>query len=233
MAARADSSRSLIHDRRIAPSILSADLARLGSQVDEVMAAGARVIHVDVMDGHFVPPITFGPVVVGALADQVHDAGGIIDVHLMIERPERHAQDFASAGADSITIHVEATPHVHYALNLIREAGCTAGAAVCPGTPAASLDEVAHENLDLALCMSVNPGWSAQTFIAGTLDKLARMRAALPEQVALEVDGGINHETAPPSVEAGANLLVAASALFGTPDPAQAYADLAARAGAQ
>jgi ribulose-phosphate 3-epimerase len=225
--------RSLIRERRIAPSILSADFARLGSQVEELMAVGARVIHVDVMDGHFVPPITFGAAAVGALADQVHDAGGVIDVHLMIERPERHVSDFASAGADSITIHVEATPHVHYALNLIREAGCTAGAAVCPATPAASLDEVAQENLDLALCMSVNPGWSAQRFIDGTPDKLARMRAALPDHVALEVDGGINLETGPLSVQAGANLLVAASAVFGAADPAQAYADLAAKAGTQ
>ncbi len=220
--------RTVIGERHIAPSILSADFARLGGQVDELIAAGARVIHVDVMDGHFVPPITFGAVVVSALADRVHDAGAIIDVHLMIERPERHVMDFASAGADSITIHVESTPHVHYTLNLIREAGCTAGAAVCPATPAASLDEVARENLDLALCMSVNPGWSAQKFIDGSLDKLARMRTALPDHVALEVDGGINGETAPPSVQAGANLLVAASALFGTGDPAQAYADLAA-----
>ena len=222
-----------IHERRIAPSILSADFAHLGSQVDEVMAAGARVIHVDVMDGHFVPPITFGAVVVSALADRVHGAGGIIDVHLMIERPERHVGDFVSAGADSITIHVESTSHVHYALNLIREGGCTAGAAVCPATPADTLGEVARENLDLALCMSVNPGWSAQEFIAGSLDKLARMRAALPDHVALEVDGGINGETAPPCVEAGANLLVAGSAVFGTDDPAQAYADLAARAGTE
>src|SRR5690242_21162044 len=129
------------------------------------MAAGARVIHVDVMDGHFVPPITFGAVIVDALAEQVHGAGGILDVHLMIERPERQVADIARAGADSITIHVEATPHVHYALSAIRDAGCTAGAAITPATPASSLDEVAHEVLDLALCMSVNPGWGAQKFI--------------------------------------------------------------------
>jgi ribulose-phosphate 3-epimerase len=224
---------SLIHQRRIAPSILSADFARLGQGVGEVMAAGARVIHVDVMDGHFVAPITFGVPVVAALADQVHDAGGVIDVHLMIERPERHIRDFVSAGADSITIHVESTPHVHYTLGLIRDAGCTAGAAVCPATPPSVLGEVAEESLDLALCMSVNPGWSAQKFIPGSLAKLTRMRAELPEHVALEVDGGIHQGTARPCVEAGANLLVAASAVFDADDPGAAYAALAAHAGAE
>jgi ribulose-phosphate 3-epimerase len=184
------------------------------------------------MDGHFVPPITFGAVIVSALADLIHDAGAIMDVHLMVERPERHVMDIAKAGADSITIHVEATPHVHYTLDLIRKAGCTAGAALAPATPIDALAEVARETLDLALCMSVNPGWGAQIFIPNSMSKLERMRRTLPETVALEVDGGINDQTAGAVVQSGANLLVTGSAVFGSDDPAAAYARIVAAAGA-
>jgi ribulose-phosphate 3-epimerase len=215
--------------RQIAPSILSANFAKLGEQVGEILAAGARVIHVDVMDGHFVPPITFGPLAVSALADQVHDAGGVLDCHLMIERPERHIPEFLKAGADSITVHFEATPHVHYALSLIKEAGANAGLAICPATPASALREVS-DSIDLALCMSVNPGWGNQKLIPHSYDKLKRLRAGLDEQIGLEVDGGVHDQTAPRVTAAGANLLVAGSAVFGSSDPAEALRHLAAAA---
>ena len=220
-----------MRERRVAPSILSADFARLGAQVDAVMEAGARVIHVDVMDGRFVPPITIGPLIVSALADRVHQAGGMLDVHLMIERPERQVAEFARAGADAITVHAEATPHLHYALRAVREAGCAAGAAINPGTPAEALGEVG-ELLDLALCMSVNPGWGGQPFIGAALGKLARLRELLGEEVAIEVDGGVDPSTAGPCAEQGARLLVAGSAIFGAADPAAAYAEIASAAGA-
>jgi ribulose-phosphate 3-epimerase len=231
MTVARDRATELLQATRVAPSILSADFARLGAQVETVMQAGARVIHVDVMDGHFVPPITIGPLIVSALADQVHQAGGMLDVHLMIERPEREIDAFAKAGADSITVHAEATPHLHYALQAIKEAGCTAGAALNPGTPVETLAEVA-DSLDLALCMSVNPGWGGQPFIPASLDKLARLRAALPDPVAIEVDGGVDPTTAGPCAEQGASLLVAGSAIFGAADPAAAYAAIAQAAGA-
>jgi ribulose-phosphate 3-epimerase len=225
------SAAELLRDRRVAPSILAADFGHLGRQVGEVLAAGARVIHVDVMDGHFVPPITIGPLVVSAIADGVHERGGILDVHLMIERPEGQIAEFARAGADAITVHAEATPHLHHALAAIKDVGCAAGAALNPSTPPQALAEVAHE-LDLALCMTVNPGWGGQPFIAASLPKIARLRKLLGDRVALEVDGGVDAGTAGPCIERGATLLVAGSAVFGAADPAEAYAAIAAAAGA-
>ena len=214
----------------IAPSILAADFDRLGAQVGEVLEAGASVIHVDIMDGHFVPPITMGPLVVSALADRIHDAGALVDVHLMIEQPERQLAEFAKAGADNITFHAEATPHVHYAIGAIKDAGCTAGVAICPATPVRVLAEIAAD-LDLALCMTVNPGWGGQPFIPASIGKIERLRALIGAGPALEVDGGIDTSTAGPCAEAGATVFVAGSALFGAADPAAAYREIAEAAG--
>ena len=217
--------------RRVAPSILSADYARLGDEVREVMDAGARVIHVDVMDGHFVPPITIGPLIVDALREQVHADGGFIDVHLMIERPERHVEEFAKAGADSISIHWESTPHVHYALQTVREAGLCAGLAINPATPPEAV-VAAADYFDILLCMTVNPGWGGQPFIDGSIDKVRRLRSILPDKIAIEVDGGVDETTARPCREAGARLFVAGSAVFGSEDPPEAYRKLVLAAGA-
>jgi ribulose-phosphate 3-epimerase len=223
--------KELYRSRRVAPSILSSDFSRLGAQVADVMGAGARLIHVDVMDGHFVPPITIGPLVAGSIADQVHDAGGAVDVHLMIERPEEQIEEFAKAGADSITFHFEATPHVNRTLTAIRELGCLAGVALNPGTPAAAVTELAGY-ADIVLCMTVNPGWGGQPFIASSPDKVTRLRA-LAGEAAIEVDGGIDPVTAPAVAEAGAGLFVAGSAIFAAKDPAAAYGEIAAAAGAE
>ena len=210
--------------RRIAPSILAADFGRLREQVREVLDAGASVIHVDVMDGHFVPPITMGPNAVEAL----RDLGAHLDVHLMIERPERQVAGFASAGAGTITIHAEATPHLDYTLGAIRDAGCRAGLAVCPSTPLAVFGEVEP---DQALCMTVNPGWGGQAFIPRSLDRIRRLRSLIGDDADLEVDGGIDAGTAGPCAEAGATLFVAGTAVFGAPDPAAAYAELTSEIG--
>jgi ribulose-phosphate 3-epimerase len=213
----------------VAPSILAADFARLGAQVAEVMAAGARTIHVDVMDGHFVPPLSMGAQVVGALAQPVHAAGGYLDVHLMVERPERHIAAFAGAGADGVTLHVEATPHVNYALAAVRDAGCRAGLALCPSTPVEAVAEVV-DDLDLVLCMTVNPGWGGQAFLPGSVAKVERLRALVGERPALEVDGGIDGRTAGACARAGATVFVAGSAVFGADDPAAAFRAIAEEA---
>lgn len=222
--------RDLIESPRVLPSILSADFAKLGGQIAEVMDAGARVIHFDVMDGHFVPPITIGPLVLSAIADQVHDAGGAVDVHLMIEAPERQIEAFAEAGADSIIFHEEATPHANRTLHAIRELDCLAGIAINPGTPPEALSEL-RDLADIVLCMSVNPGWGGQSFIETSPAKVERL-VPIVGSAKIEVDGGVDASTAGSLASAGASLFVAGSAIFGASDPAQAYLDIAAAAGA-
>lgn len=220
----------LMGEPRVLPSILSADMGKLGAQVEEVMDAGARIIHFDVMDGHFVPPITIGPLVLSGIADQVHEAGGAVDVHLMIEAPERQIAEFAKAGADSITFHQEATPHAHRTLTAVRELGCLAGIAINPGTPVEAVQEL-RGLADVVLCMSVNPGWGGQSFIETSPDKVERL-VPLAGDAAIEVDGGVDVDTAGPLAAAGARLFVAGSAVFKADDPAAAYTAIAAAAGA-
>jgi ribulose-phosphate 3-epimerase len=198
---------------KLAPSILSADFGRLGEQVREAEAAGADYIHVDVMDGHFVPNLTIGPIVVEWLRPLTNCA---LDVHLMITEPDRYIPAFADAGADLLTVHVEACPHLHRTVQAIKEAGARAGVALNPATPLVAVEEILPD-LDLLLVMSVNPGFGGQNFIPGALDRLRRARAmidALGLPVELEVDGGIGPTTAPRVVQAGARVLVAGSAVF-------------------
>ena len=214
-------------ERHVAPSILSADFADLAAKVRDVMDAGARVIHCDVMDGHFVPPITFGPMVVSALRDALPDEA-YLDVHLMIESPEKHVAEFAKAGADGITIHAESTPNIAFTLSAIRDLGLNAGLVVSPGTPP---DYFADNEFDLALIMTVNPGWGGQAFIRSQLDKIRRVRAMVGDGVPIEVDGGVNAETAAECAEAGATWFVAGSAIFGSDDPAATFREIAEAAG--
>ena len=218
-------------EAQIAPSILTANFARLGEQVEAVLEAGAQLIHVDVMDGLFVPPITMGPIVVEALRDAFGD-GPYIDVHLMIERPEAQIAAFANAGASGITIHAEAAPHAHHTLAAIREAGCRAGLAVNPATPP-DVFALVGEELDLALCMTVNPGWGGQSFIPAMLAKAATIRELVGPDVDIEVDGGVDRSTAADCVQAGADWLVAGSAVFGAEDPGAAFTELQGLAGAR
>jgi ribulose-phosphate 3-epimerase len=222
--------RNLMDQPRVAPSILSADMGRLGAQVAEVMDAGARVIHFDVMDGHFVPPITIGPLVLSGIADQVHAAGGAVDVHLMIDNPERQIPEFAKAGADSITFHYEATPHANRLLHSIRELECGAGVAINPATPVEGIAEL-RGYADLVLCMTINPGWGGQQLLDTSFDKLERL-SPLVGNATIEVDGGVDDTTAAPLAAAGARLFVAGSAIFGSDDPGAAYTAIVSAAGA-
>ena len=199
----------------MAPSLLAADFARLGEQAAAVEAAGADWLHLDVMDGHFVPNISFGPLVLTALRKHVHIP---FDVHLMIAPADPYIAAFAEAGADHIIVHAEAGPHLHRSLQLIRSLGKRAGVALNPGTPAAAVAHVL-DTADLVLVMTVNPGFGGQAFIPGQLEKVAEVRSMVAGRpIAITVDGGINAETAPQAVAAGAGVLVAGTAVFGASD---------------
>ncbi|MDT8317568.1 MAG: ribulose-phosphate 3-epimerase [bacterium] len=203
---------------KISPSILSADFTRLGEEIRAVEKAGADYIHIDVMDGHFVPNITIGPMIVRAAKKVTHLP---LDVHLMIEIPENYIEEFAAAGSDIITVHAEACSHLHSTVGIIKKAGVKAGVSLNPATPLIFLDEIL-EDIDLALIMSVNPGFGGQSFIEGSLDKIARLRKMLDEKglggVELQVDGGIKVDNIAAVSKAGADVFVAGSAIFGKND---------------
>ncbi|WNB90446.1 ribulose-phosphate 3-epimerase [Bacillus sp. NEB1478] len=202
---------------KIAPSILSADFSKLGDEIKAVETAGADYIHIDVMDGHFVPNITLGPLVVQAVRPLTKLP---LDVHLMIENPDQYIEAFASAGADIITVHVEASAHLHRTIQLIKKTGVKAGVVLNPATPADSLKHIIHD-IDMVLLMTVNPGFGGQSFIKSVVSKIKEVKSLIDENeldVEIEVDGGVNAETAPLCIDAGATVLVAGSAIYGKDD---------------
>ena len=200
------------------PSILSADFSRLGEEISAVMDAGVRMIHVDIMDGHFVPNITVGPAVLNAVAPLVHAREGLLSVHLMIEHAETSLEAFVRAGADAVSVHVEACSQVHHALQAIRALGAGAGVAVNPGTNLVMLGEVL-DAVDYVLVMTVNPGFGGQQMIPSALARVPELRKMLPPGTAIELDGGVGPDNISAAVEAGANWLVAGSAVFGGANP--------------
>ena len=221
-------SAPLSHAPLVLPSVMSADMLRLGAQLEGLIAAGARAAHVDVMDGHFVPNLTVGPDFARAVAGPIQAAGGLVDVHLMVSRPSEIVGLFTPI-ADAITFHVEAEPHAHRLLGAVREAGCRAGLAINPGTPVEHVAELAAE-LDYVNVLAVNPGFAGQSFIGTTPDRIARLRALLPDRVVIEVNGGIGMATLPAARSAGATMFVSASSIFGAPDPDAAFRELSGRA---
>ena len=214
--------RDWVRTVEIEPSLYAADFARLGEQVTYLLNAGARVLHFDVGDGHFVEPVTIGPVVLKSIAPIVHGSDGVLDCHLMVENPEKHIPQIAAAGGDSVTFHVEACDDVPAVLALAREHGLGVGVAFNPETDVEEAVEAAAD-ADLALCMSIRPGYSGQEFMPEALERLRELRRLLPDDVFVQVDGGISQENVRAAYEAGANLLVVGSAIFHREDLPRAY----------
>ena len=209
----------------VEPSIYAADFSRLGDQLGSLAEAGARAFHFDVGDGHFIPEVTIGPVVLASISPLVHARGGVLDCHLMVERPERHFEAIARAGGDSVTFHVEAGDDPLDVIAQARSHGLGAGIAFNPETDVEEAAAAAR-GADLVLCMSIHPGYSGQTFMREALQRIARLRDLLPPEVRVQVDGGINPDTIGVAREAGADLFVAGSAIFWRDDPATAYREL-------
>jgi ribulose-phosphate 3-epimerase len=214
--------REWVRTVEVEPSLYAADFSRLGEQVTHLLNAGARVLHFDIGDGHFVEPVTIGPVVLRSIAPLVHEAGGVLDCHLMVDNPERHIPQVAKAGGDSVTFHVEACEDVPAVLALAREHGLGVGVAFNPETEVDEAVEAAAD-ADLALCMSIHPGYSGQEFMPDALARLRELRELLPDDVFVQVDGGITHDNVREAYDAGANLLVAGSAIFEREDLPRAY----------
>jgi ribulose-phosphate 3-epimerase len=208
----------------VEPSLYAADFSRLGEQVETLLRAECRVFHYDVGDGHFIPPITTGPIVLRWIAPLVHRVGGVLDCHLMVEAPERHVAQFAEAGADSVTVHFETCPDLPAVAALARERGLGVGMAFSPGTGVEEAAAAALEaEVDVALCMSVHPGYSGQAFIPESIERVRTLRGLLPESVHVQVDGGVGPDNIRELYEAGATLFVAATAIFGRKDLPRAY----------
>lgn len=216
--------RDGIRTVEVEPSLYAADFSRLGEQVELLLRAGCRLFHYDVGDGHFIPPVTTGPIVLQWIAPLVHREGGVLDCHLMVEAPERHIPQFAEAGADSVTVHYEVCDDLPAVVALAREHGLQVGMAFNPDTPVEDAARAARDaEVDLALCMSVFPGYSGQAFIPESVERVRELRSLVPESMQVQVDGGVGADNIRELRDAGASLFVAATAIFGHDDPAAAY----------
>ena len=215
--------REWVRTVEIEPSLYAADFGHLADQIDRLLRTGARIFHFDVGDGQFIEPITMGPIVLQSISEQIHEGGGVIDCHLMVTNPSKHFGAIAKAGGDSVTFHYEAVRDIRGCIQAAREHGLEVGLAFKPGTAVEDACAAAAEGVDLVTCMSIEPGYSGQEFLPGSIERLRLTRALLPDEVYVQVDGGINEENVRAAHEAGATLLVSATAIFGREDLPRAY----------